>query len=219
MSEEIERHSQAAEASLVTDEKRKAELEALNGLKQYDAGIQVIHQALERGKFKLRLSLVMSLHREALDGLSAYAGSFRPANVEISGSKHAPMGAHMVAEAIEEMCDYVNDNWENRTAIHLASYIMWRLNWIHPFADGNGRTSRILSFVILSIKTGHELLGAPSIPEQIVENRNPYFEALDAADLVFKNDGEIDVRKMEDLLSGMLAKQLTAIYHEAGGTK
>ena len=96
---------------------------------------------------------------------------------------------------------------------------MWRLNWIHPFADGNGRTSRILSFVVLSIKTGHELLGTPSIPEQIVENRNPYFDALDAADLAFKNNDEIDVSKMEDLLSGMLAKQLTAIYHEAGGTK
>jgi Fic family protein len=219
LSEENQRHSQAAEAALVTNKKHRAELEALNGLKQYDSGIKVVQQALEVGHFKLRLSLVLSLHREALDGLSAYAGSFRPANVEISGSAHEPMGAHLVAEAIEEMCDYVNDNWENQTAIHLASYIMWRLNWIHPFADGNGRTSRILSFVVLSIKTGHELLGTPSIPEQIVENRNPYFSALDAADLAFKERGEIDVGEMEDLLSAMLAKQLTAIYREAGGTK
>jgi hypothetical protein len=33
------------------------------------------------------------------------------------------------------------------TAIHLAAYLMWRLNWIHPFADGNGRTARMTSYV------------------------------------------------------------------------
>ena len=50
----------------------------------------------------------------------------------------------MVAELVEDMCDYVNENWEAKSAIHLAAYIMWRLNWIHPFADGNGRLSRFL---------------------------------------------------------------------------
>jgi Fic family protein len=52
------------------------------------------------------------------------------------------------------MCDYVNDQWSVRTALHLAAYVMWRLNWIHPFTDGNGRTSRISSYVILTIKAG-----------------------------------------------------------------
>ena len=30
-----------------------------------------------------------------------------------------------------------NDNWDDSTPVHLASYVMWRLNWIHPFTDGN----------------------------------------------------------------------------------
>jgi Fic family protein len=115
------------------------------------------------------------------------------------------------------MCDYVNENWDTATPIHLAAYIMWRLNWIHPFADGNGRTARILSYVVMSIRAQAVLVGSPSMPAQIVENRNPYFEALDAADAAYR-DGKIDVSKMEQLLSEMLAKQLMEFYKSAGGT-
>jgi Fic family protein len=93
---------------------------------------------------------------------------------------------------------------------------MWRLNWIHPFADGNGRTSRIVSYVVLSIRAGAILPGTPTIPDQIVDNRKPYFDALDAADLAFRG-GNIDVSKMEELLAALLANQLAQFYESVGG--
>jgi len=217
VTDRTQRHSKALEAELLSDPQAKAEAEARNGLRQFDYGIQVVHQALERDFFKLRPSLVLALQREALTGISAYAGNFRPAGVEIVGSKHKPAEAHLVPELVEELCDYVNDNWELKTAIHLASYVMWRLNWVHPFADGNGRTSRILSYVVLSIRAKSVFPGTPTIPEQIVDNRNPYFDALDAADAAWA-EGNIDLSKMEELLSGMLARQLTNAYENAGGT-
>jgi Fic family protein len=93
---------------------------------------------------------------------------------------------------------------------------MWRLNWIHPFADGNGRTSRIVSYVVLSIRAGALLPGTPTIPDQIVDNRKPYFDALDAADSAYQ-DGRIDVSKMEELLGALLANQLAEFYKSAGG--
>lgn len=216
MTDQSQRHSKALEAELLSDPEAKAEAEARNGLRQFDFGIQTIQQALERGSFKLRPSLILSLQREALAGISAYAGNFRPAGVEIVGSKHKPADAHLVPELVEELCDYVNDNWDEKTAIHLASYVMWKLNWVHPFADGNGRTSRILSYVVLSIRAQSVFPGTPTIPEQIVENRNPYFDALDAADAAWA-EGRIDLLKMEELLSSMLAKQLTDAYEKAGG--
>ncbi|HWK12976.1 MAG TPA: Fic family protein [Rhizobiaceae bacterium] len=216
MTDQTQRHSRALEAELLSDPQEKAEAEARNGLRQYDYGVQVIHQALERSAFKLRPSLVLTLQREALAGISAYAGNFRPAGVEIVGSKHKPVDAHLVPELVEDLCEYINDKWDEQTAIHLASYVMWRLNWIHPFADGNGRTSRILSYVVLSIRAQSVFPGTPTIPEQIVDNRNPYFDALDAADAAW-NEGLLDLSKMEELLSGMLARQLTNAYEKAGG--
>jgi Fic family protein len=114
------------------------------------------------------------------------------------------------------MCDYVNENWERSSPIHLAAYLMWRLNWIHPFADGNGRTSRIVSYVVLSIRAGAILPGTPTIPDQIVDNRKPYFDALEAADASMES-GAVNVSKMEELLGSLLARQLAEFYQAAGG--
>jgi fido (protein-threonine AMPylation protein) len=215
--EKIEkRDSRALEPLLITDPLAKAEAEARNVLRQYDSGISTIQTALERGAFRLRPSLILALHREALAGISRFAGNFRPAGVEIQGSKHEPVGAHLVPELIEDMCEYVNEHWDESTPIHLAAYIMWRLNWIHPFADGNGRTSRIVSYVILSIRAGAVLPGTSTIPDQIVDNRTPYFDALDCADVAWR-EGRLDVSKMEALLGALLARQLTSFYQAAGG--
>jgi Fic family protein len=217
MGEERERRdSRALEPELITDPQAKAAAEARNGFRQYDAAVGTINGALERGSFKLRPSLILGLQREALAGISSYAGNYRPGGVAIEGSKHEPVGAHLVPELIEDMCDYVNDHWDESTPLHLAAYLMWRLNWIHPFADGNGRTSRIISYVVLSIRAGVVLPGTPTIPDQIVDNRHPYFEALDAADFAYR-DGKIDVSKMETLLAALLAKQLAGFYQAVGG--
>jgi Fic family protein len=172
------RDSRALEPELIIDPQAKAVAEARNGFRQYDAAIAAIHTALDRGSFKLRPSLILGLQRAALAGISSYAGNYRPGGVSIEGTKHEPVGAHLVPEMVEDMCDYVNDHWNESTPIHLAAYLMWRLNWIHPFADGNGRTSRIISYVVLSIRAGSVLPGTPTIPDQIVDNRKPYFDAL-----------------------------------------
>ncbi|QXX73639.1 Fic family protein [Methylovirgula sp. HY1] len=210
------RDSYALEPDLIKDPQERAEAEAKNGLRQYDAGIAAAQEALDRQSFKLRLSLIMGLHREALTGISNFAGNFRPGPVEITKSNHTPPPAHLVAGLVEELCDYVNDNWQISTALHLAAYIMWRLNWIHPFADGNGRTSRIVSYVVLTVKSGFILPGSPTIPDQIVGDRRGYFSALDAADEACR-DGRQDLTAMEELLAGMLARQLTAFYQSTGG--
>ena len=114
------RDSRALEPVLITDPQEKAAAEARNGFRQYDAAIAAIHIALDRGSFKLRPSLILGLQREALAGISSYAGNYRPGGVAIEGSKHEPLGAHLVPELIEEMCDYVNEHWDKSTPLHLV---------------------------------------------------------------------------------------------------
>jgi hypothetical protein len=60
------------------------------------------------------------------------------------------------------------------------------------------------------------LPGTPTIPDQIVDNRGPYFEALDAADVAWR-ESHFDVSKMEVLLAALLARQLAGFYEAAGG--
>jgi Fic family protein len=91
---------------------------------------------------------------------------------------------------------------------------MWRLNWIHPFTDGNGRTARSTSYLVLCLRTGYLLPGKKTIPDQIAEDRTSYYKALECADQGWLED-RIDLSAMEALLSQMLAKQLIAIHEDA----
>jgi Fic family protein len=117
------------------------------------------------------------------------------------------------------LCDYVNENWTGRTALHLAAYVLWRLNWIHPFADGNGRTSRAISYVVMSIKLDSILPGTPTIPEQIAADKGPYYDALEAADAVWQEKTAVDVSLLESMLERMLARQLVHAANEAAGKR
>ena len=210
-----ERHSKALEIELITDPDKKARQETLNGLRQYDETIEQINYWLHPDRpFKLRISGILSLHRRALEGISSFAGIFRPGGIEIKGSKHTPPGAHLVPELVEGMCDYINENWKKASPLHLASYTLWKMNWIHPFVDGNGRTSRAVSYLVLCARLGYVLPGTLTIPEQISRNKTPYYEALEAADKA-NATGQIDLSKMENLLEGLLANQLVSVMDSA----
>lgn len=153
----------------------------------------------------------------ALEGISSYAGNFRPAGIAIGGSRHTPPGAHMVPGLVEEMCDYINEHWATSSALHLAAYVLWRLNWIHPFTDGNGRTSRAVSYLVLCLRIGHPLYGPNSVPAQIAQDKTPYYDALEAADAA-NTDGQINVEQIEKLLDSLLARQLLGVLEDARGT-
>ncbi len=209
------RHSMAQTPVLITDETQRALRESENGLRQTGVLYGMIDEWLQpERKFRLRPSALLALQRAAVDGLSAYAGNYRPGGVEIHGSKHAPPGAHLVPHLVEEMCDYVNDNWDRGTAIHLAAYVMWRLNWIHPFDDGNGRTSRAVSYLVMCLRLGYRPPGQPTIPEMIKRHQTPYYEALEKADVSVTADG-FDLSAMEELLTGHLASQLMTVVTAA----
>lgn len=215
MSADETRHSRAREIELLSDPDELARQEALNGLRQFDAVVEMVEHFLQPDRpFRFRPSQILHLHRVALQGISSYAGNWRPAEIEIRGSRHQPVGAHQVPGMVEELCDYVNDQWADRNALHLSAYVMWRLNWIHPFTDGNGRTSRAASYMIMCLRIGYLLPGKRTIPDQIADDRTPYYKALESADRSWK-DGQLDLSEMEELLSGMLAKQLVAVHEDA----
>ena len=119
---------------------------------------------------------------------------------------------------MRESKDYINDNWHEKTAFYLAAYAMWRLNWIHPFSDGNGRTARALSYVILCLRLGYVIPGSPSIPAQIEQDKSHYIVALEKADESVKN-GEVDLSEMEAMIRYMLARQLLSVIEAAGGVE
>ncbi|WP_373653371.1 Fic family protein [Schlesneria sp. DSM 10557] len=191
---------------LIDDPNEVAFLEAQNGLRQFDEVLRLIRES--NWRFNLTPELVKDLQWFATKGIWSSAGRFRQHPVSITNTPHSPPPPEDVPQLVYEMCEYANSKIDS--PFHVSAYLMWRLNWIHPFGDGNGRTSRAVSYLALSIGLQTELPGSPTVPELIVGAKQPYYAALDAADAAWQR-GDVDVSEMESLLNRLLEQQLRSI--------
>ena len=158
---DVQRDSRPASHRLFADAEEKARLEARNGLLQFDEVVRLIDKSASG--FKLRPSMVQGFQRIAIQDIYTCAGNYRTGPVFIEGTTHQPPPPADVAGLVEEMCDYINGKWSQSSPIHLAAYAMWRVNWIHPFAGGNGRTSRAVSNLVLCARLGYRLPGTLTV--------------------------------------------------------
>jgi Fic family protein len=179
--------------------------------------LQELIEALVSGaclgsRFVFEPSLCKQLHSVVMHRLIDAPGQYRQGPVHITNSPHIPPVWVEVEGHMAGLCDYLCRNWESRDLVHLAAFVLWRLNWIHPFPDGNGRTSRAAAYMVMQVKYGGILPSKNSIIQQIVEDRQPYYQALRDADDLAAETGDIDsaVRPLEQLLSLMLKEQIKA---------
>ena len=101
-------------------------------------------------------------------------GKYRTTNVIISGAEHKPPQSFEVQSKMQEFIKKYNENITKLHPIELASFVHIEFVKIHPFIDGNGRTSRLLMNLEL-IKAGFP----PVVIE--LEDRLEYYKALDIA--------------------------------------
>jgi Fic family protein len=192
-----------------TEEKRA--LEVRNGLRQYDEVLRLVQAA--NGVLNITPDLLKHLQRIAIQDIYTCAGEFRNGPVIISNCLHQPPPHDHVGPLVDDMCQYANGSTD-KTPLHTAAYLLWRMNWIHPFSGGNGRTARALSYMALCIRLGCILPGSNTIPAQIVANRGPYYCALHYADALFEV-GMLNVTAMEQVLAKMLHDQLGSVFASA----
>ena len=101
------------------------------------------------------------------------AGRYRKENVTIKGATHIPPDYLKVPELMEKLILTYN-TWSEYHPIIQAALLHGELVKIHPFVDGNGRTSRLLMNLVL-MNNGYN----PIIIKK--ESRLKYYEALDKA--------------------------------------
>jgi len=172
------------------------------------------------GQSRLTQQLILDFQRLAVNQIYTCAGSFRDGPVVLQDPRtrtvHQPPDHSEVPALVDQMCDYVHTHWA--LPVHLASYLMWRINWIHPFFGGNGRTARAISYLILCARLGFRLPGKKTILDLIVENRDPYYGALRSADAGWEK-GLLALEEMEQLTGDLLATQLVEVLDMATGQK
>ena len=116
---------------------------------------------------------IRNIHQLILKNIDAdNAGRYRQQNVLISGATNTPPDYTLLNDKMAHFVDWYNSESSQLHPIERAAKVHSDFVGIHPFIDGNGRTSRLLMNL--------ELMKAGYPPCVItVENRLAYYEALD----------------------------------------
>lgn len=183
---------------IFTSDKRLEELvsqkaEPRNRSEQEIAGyrevLATIHESYEY--ITPRPTIILQLHRD----LYSYSqgnidGTYKNSDnviAETDAEEHQkarfiPVPAFQTAEAIDELCARFLEAWEADRIDKLVLIPMFILDFlcIHPFNDGNGRMSRLLT-LLLFYKAGYIVGKYVSMEMLIEKTKETYYEALQAS--------------------------------------
>lgn len=183
-------------------------LEIANGNRQYDFLRSMVTVSLGMGRTFLSQTVIKALNFQAIACLHTSAGEFRPC--EVSVGQHQPPAHYRVQALMDDFVNVINQGWTSTDPVVLATYVLWRLNNIHPFINGNGRTARAASYFVLCVKAGGWIPGEPILPELIRLNRTEYVDALQHAHQTFAGGG-LDLNPLHALISRLLDEQMASI--------
>lgn len=176
-----------------------------NLIRQYDLLTDCIQIGLKQGPAAFDKYTLWALNHVAVANISQFGGRFRQEPIYVGS--HIPPHFRDVPDLMDRFISFIHENWFLLSPTHLASYALWRLNWIHPFIEGNGRTARATCYYILCARTGALLPGSKIVPERIRESRPEYVSALRAADAAWEG-GNLDLNLMDAYLARLLVAQL-----------
>ncbi len=140
-----ETHLVVQEGITIGGKSMREHLEAINHAEAIDYIMD-----LAQNKILLDQHTLLGIHQLVLKSIDTeHAGRYRTFGVRISGSAHVPPDAFQLQELMEGYFKNYNKQKKSLHPVILAAEMHERLVSIHPFVDGNGRTSRLIMNLIL----------------------------------------------------------------------
>ncbi len=134
-----------SEGITISGKSLREHLEAIN----HQEAILFVEDMLER-KISLNSSVLKQIHALVLYGIDREnAGRYRRVPVMIAGSQHVPPQPYLLEPLMDDYFIFYEKNKSELHPVVLAAEMHERLVSIHPFIDGNGRTSRLVMNLIL----------------------------------------------------------------------
>lgn len=174
---------------------------------------------------KLTPGVILQMHRDMLSFSGASSGGrFKDsdniiAEIDAQGkprTRFTPVAAHLTPQAVDSLCADVSSCWKRGEAEKLLLIPMFILDFlcIHPFLDGNGRMSRLLTLLLLY--EADYVVGKYISVERLIENsRTTYYEAL-AASSAGWHENENDYAPFVRYCLGILLKAYGEFEDRAG---
>jgi Fic family protein len=139
--------------------------------------------------FSINRAFISELHKAVVKNLSPdkewdyTPGAYRNKNVMITGSEHKPPEHIHVEGYMDELFRFISSDSPSKYDLLKTAITHHRFVWIHPFANGNGRTIRLLTYAML-VKQGFNVAQGRIINPTAVfcSDRNKYNQLLSQAD-------------------------------------
>lgn len=148
----------------------KEHLEVINHKEAIDYIEEIVRKDIDISE-----TVIKNLHYIILKSINnKNAGVYRNVNVLISGSEHRSPENFLVEEQMRELIYWYNENKSKLHPIELAAMFHHKYTYIHPFIDGNGRSARLLTNLIL-MRNGYPICVIK------IEDRDEYMSALEKA--------------------------------------
>ncbi|WP_194976865.1 Fic family protein [Aquiflexum lacus] len=149
--------------------------------------------------------ILNEIHYLILKGIDREnAGRYRSVPVRISGSEHVPPQPYLLEKLMEEYFLHYDKQKRKLHPIILASEMHERLVSIHPFIDGNGRSSRLIMNLIL-LKHGYTIANLKG--DNL--SRLTYYKALEEVQI--DNNPEAFYHLVADSVKDSLEKHLEMV--------
>lgn len=145
-------------------------LEAINHAEAIDYIIDLV-----KNKIPFNERTLLELHSLVLRGIDKEnAGRYRNIQVRIGGSSYLPPAPYLIQKQMEDYFLFYEANINKMNPVILAADMHEKLVTIHPFIDGNGRTSRLVMNLI-ALQNGYPIINVSG--EKM--NRMDYYNALE----------------------------------------
>jgi Fic family protein len=142
----------------------------------YFAGLRYVEKHAK--KRTIRHEDIFELHRLLAHTVMDQGEAGRYRTIAVRVGKHFPPAARDVSPQMFELLEWWNKRATELSPVLSSSILHYQFEWIHPFADGNGRTGRALALWEL-YRRGFDSHHIFSVDEYYWENRPAYYEALD----------------------------------------
>jgi len=122
--------------------------------RDHHLALEYLYDLVEHGKnHTISEHLIRTIHQLIMRETDRkWAGIYRNSNVIIGGSDHNPPDALEVPQRMHELTAWLKNNKNKSHIIELSALLHHKLVHIHPFFDGNGRTSRMIMNLYLMQK-------------------------------------------------------------------
>lgn len=206
------------------------EIENLNLIKLKNAVSKLITEQIARnercingGTKMLGESVLCFLHQVATENLLVSPGSYRNQDVHLSRQgvlTFQPPPWQAVKRLMRQFFRDMASRWKRGDALDIAAFALWRIGWIHPFKDGNGRTAFAFSYACLCTNLGSLLPDCETVLDQLLGNPGQCDSALRLADESYrKSKDHLDLHTLKCLLDELLLCQMKATAKQEVLTK